>query len=125
MPYVETPPTITSLRAQLTAAVHWPSATGPPRVVLTNNGPAGARDIGYSISTLPDTGPPHSRAGPWQLDRLKTGEADARDVCGFYASVALVTATWTDDDDGTHDLSWTIEFPDRPAPQSPPRSRSR
>lgn len=124
MPYVETPPTTASLRAHLAASLRWPSATGPPRVTLTNNGPAGAREITYSISTLPDTGPPNFRAGPWQVDRLNLGETDEHEVYGFYASIVLVTAAWTDDD-RMHDLSWTIDFPVRPTPPSPPRSRSR
>jgi rRNA maturation endonuclease Nob1 len=124
MPYVETPPTIASLRAQLAASCHWPSPTGPPRVTLTNNGPADAREITYSISTLPDTGPPNFRAGPWLVDRLNLGETDEREVYGIYASTVLVTAAWTDDD-GTYDLSWTIDFPDRPTPPSPSRSRLR
>jgi hypothetical protein len=116
MPYLETPPTVESLRAALVASIDWPTeGTGPPAVTLSNKGPAVARTIEYSVTTLPDTGPPHFRAGPWSRDRLKPGEHDQRDVYGFYAPVILVNATWSDDD-GVHELSWSIDFPDRTRP---------
>ena len=114
MPYIETPPTTASLLAKLAASLGWPTDSGPPVVTLRNDGPAVARDISYSISTLPDAGPPHFRAGPWAVDRLKPGQGDEREVYGFYASVVLVSATWADED-GAHELSWPTDFPPRPA----------
>jgi rRNA-processing protein FCF1 len=123
LPYIETPPTPTSLRANLTASLRWPG-DGPPLATLTNEGPAGARSIEYAISTLPDASPPHSRAGPWTVDRLDRNGSDERPVYGFYAAVVLVSATWTDDD-GSHELSWTIDFPERPTRRTETRSRRR
>ncbi len=113
LPYIETPPTTASLRANLAAALRWPEE-GPPMVMLTNEGPAAARAIEYAISTLPEAGPPHFRAGPWTLERLDRKATDERPVCGFYAATVLVTATWIDVD-GDHELSWTIDFPEEPA----------
>lgn len=123
LPYIETPPTTASLRANLTASLRWPD-NGPPIVTLTNEGPAAARTIEYAISTLPDAGPPHFRAGPWTVDRLDRNATDERTVYGFYAAVVLVTATWTDDD-GPHELSRTIGFPEEPPTRRPTRRRSR
>lgn len=121
MPYLETPPTVASLHAKLVASLRWRAdGSGAPLVALINQGPAVARTIEYSIATLPDGGPPHFRAGPWSVDRLKSGEPDEREVYGFYAPVVLVNATWTDDD-GAHELSWPIDFPDRPTQPSPDR----
>ena len=124
VPYMETPPTIASLRAKLAAVLEWPATGGPPRVTLTNDGPATARDIEYSISTLPEHGPPHFRSGPWTCDRLGRGATDQQTVYGFYASVVLVTARWTDDD-GSHELSWQIEFPPEPPARRRAQHRSR
>lgn len=123
LPFVETPPTTASLRARLTASLRWPE-DGPPRVTLSNEGPATARSIEYAISTLPDPGPPHFRAGPWTVDRLDRNGTDEQRVYGFYAAVVLVTATWTDHD-GAHEMSWTIEFPEEPARRRAVRPRSR
>jgi hypothetical protein len=120
MPYLETPATVASLQAKLVASMGWPAGAGPPVVTLANDGPAVARTIEYSISTLPDSAPPHFRAGPWSVDRLKSGEGDEQVVYGFFAHVVLVSATWTDDD-GAHELSWSIDFPGRPTPPSPHR----
>jgi hypothetical protein len=120
LPYMETPPTVASLRAELAASLGWPSPTSPPVVTLTNRGPAAARGIAYSVATLPDSRPPHFRAGPWEVEQLATGISDARPVYGFYTPVVLVTATWTDDD-GAHDLSWPIDFPEKP--DATPHSR--
>lgn len=123
LPYIETPPTTASLRAKLTASLRWPGE-GPSLVTLSNEGPATARSIEYAISTLPDAGPPHFRAGPWTVDRLDRSRTDEQRVYGFYAAVVLVTVTWTDDD-GAHELSWTIEFPEKPTGPRAGRQRSR
>jgi hypothetical protein len=112
LPYIETPATTASLRANFTASLHWPDERGA-RVTLTNRGPAIARAIEYAVVTLPDQPPPHFKAGPWDVNRLRVGESDEREVWGFYAPVVMVTATWTDAD-GTHELSWAVEFPDKP-----------
>ena len=77
LPYIETPPTLASLRAELTASLDWTTGAGPPVLRLTNNGPASAHRVTYSVET-PDLGPPHSRAGPWKIDQLKPGETDRR-----------------------------------------------
>ena len=121
LPYIETPPTVESLRANFTATLHWPDER-VPRIALTNTGPAAARTVEYSVATLPDHAPPHFRAGPWSVDRLRAGEGDEREVWGLYAPVVMVTATWTDDD-GQHDLSWTTEFPDKPTSSRSTRRR--
>lgn len=113
---METPPSVASLRSKFHAAITWPSE-GPPVVALTNEGPAAARDIEYSVSTLPEHAPPSFRSGPWTVDRLDRGGTDQRVVYGFYAPVVSVTASWTDDE-GPHELSWSIEFP-----REPPRRR--
>lgn len=113
LPYLETPPSLASLRAQLTASLGWPGDSGPPVVTLINHGPATARHLTYSVATPPDTSSPHFRAGPWEVDELKPGLPDQRQVYGFYPSVVLLTAVWIDDE-GTHDLSWSIDFPERP-----------
>lgn len=123
LPYIETPPTTASLRAKLTASLRWPGE-GPSLVTLSNEGPATARSIEYAISTLPDAGPPHFRAGPWTVDRLDRSGTDEQRVYRFYAAVVLVTVTWTDDD-GAHELSWTIEFPEKPTGPRAGRQRSR
>lgn len=123
LPYIETPPTTASLRAKLTASLRSPGE-GPSLVTLSNEGPATARSIEYAISTLPDAGPPHFRAGPWTVDRLDRSGTDEQRGYGFYAAVVLVTVTWTDDD-GAHELSWTIEFPEKPTGPRAGRQRSR
>ena len=112
LPYMETPPTITSLRAELTAVIEW-AAEGPPAIVLRNDGPSTARHVTYSVNTPPDAGPPHFRAGPWAVERLKPGDSDRREIYGMFPDVVMVTAGWTDDE-GTQDLSWSIPFPERP-----------
>jgi rRNA-processing protein FCF1 len=112
LPYIETPATTASLRANFTASLHWPDER-VARVTLTNRGPAIARAIEYAVGTLPDQLPPHFKAGPWDVNRLRAGESDERELWGFYAPVVMVTATWTDAD-GTHELSWAVEFPDKP-----------
>lgn len=122
LPYIETPPTVASLRANFTASLRWPIDGGPPIVTLSNDGPAAARDVEYSISTLPDAGPPHFRAGPWTVDRLAPRATDDQTVFGFYAEVVLVEATWTDDE-GSRDLSWSVEFPERPSARRASTSR--
>jgi len=101
---METPPSLASLRAQLTASLDWPGDIGSPVVTLINQGPATARHLTYSLATPPDIPPPHCRAGPWEVDQLQPGENDQRQVYGFYPSVVLVTAAWTDDE-GVHDLT--------------------
>ena len=116
LPYMETPPTAVSRRSKLHASLAWP-ADGPPVVTLTNEGPAAARGIEYSISTLREHAPPSSRSGPWTVDRLDRGGTDEQVVYGFYAPVVSVTASWTDDE-GPHELSWSIDFP-----REPPRRR--
>lgn len=119
LPYMETPPRPASLRAGLRATLNWPTELGPPVVTLVNDGPADARHVTYSVSTPPDAAPPHSRAGPWDVDQMKPGQDDRQQVYGFYSPVVLVTAGWTDDD-GSHELSWAIDFPERPPRQSLP-----
>lgn len=114
LPYIETPPTPASLRADLAASLAWPSPTGPPVIRLMNRGPATARHIVYSVATPPDSVPPYVRAGPWEVEKLGVGAVDTQVVIGFYGEVVVVTATWTDDD-GTRDLSWAIDLPARPA----------
>lgn len=114
LPYMETPPATASLRADLSAMLEWPSATGPPVLTLANAGPAVGRHISYSVATPPQLPPPHFRAGPWEVPQLRPGDVDRQEVYGAFPDVVLVTAAWTDDD-GTHDLSWTIDFPARPA----------
>jgi rRNA maturation endonuclease Nob1 len=123
LPYIETPPTTASLRAKLTASLRWPDE-GPPLVTLTNEGPATARSIEYAISTLPDAEVWWSRVGPWTVDRLDRNGTDEQPVYGFYAVVVLVTVTWTDDD-GAHELSWTIEIPEKPTGPRAVQPRSR
>jgi hypothetical protein len=93
-------------------------------VTLSNDGPATATKVEYSLASLEEHVPPFFKAGPWSVDRLKPGETDERDVYGFYAPVVMMTATWTDGD-GDHDLSWTIEFPDRPRTPATTRCRAR
>ena len=112
LPYMETPPTVASLRAKLVATLRW-SSQGRPMVTLTNEGPAKARVIEYSLSTPPDDGPPIYRSGPWNIDRLNPGASDEQMLYGSYPPVVVVTATWTDDDQ-THELSWSIDFPAKP-----------
>jgi hypothetical protein len=69
-------------------------------------------------------GPPFFKAGPWSVDRLKPGETDEHDVYGFYAPIVMMTSTWIDDD-GDHDVSWTIEVPDRLRTSATTRGRAR
>ncbi len=107
------------MRANLTAALHWPDER-VPRITLTNTGPATARAIEYAVEALADQAPVQFKAGPWPVDRLKRGESDEREVWGLYGSAVMVTATWTDDD-GAQELSWTVDFPDKP--RSTPASR--
>ena len=106
-----------SLRADLSATLEWPTVSGPPVVSLTNGGLAVAHHLTYSDDTPPALPPPHSRAGPWDVVELRPRQVDKQDVYGIFPDVVLVTAAWTDDD-GEHDLSWTIDFPARPASPS-------
>lgn len=113
LPYMETPPPPASLRAGLDAVLESPSADGPANITLKNSGPATARHVRYSVETPPEASPPHFRAGPWQVDRLRPGESDRQVVFGVFPDAVNVVAAWTDDE-GTRDLSWTIPFPERP-----------
>ena len=111
LPYVETPPSRSSLRAALSASIRRTGMPGqPPLITLVNNGPAVAQAIDYSVATAPESGPHTFRAGPWHVERLASGQSDEREVWGMFPPVVTVTVSWTDDE-GANDLSWTIDFP--------------
>ncbi len=127
LPYVETPPSPASQRAELSASIVWRSADGQghsPYITLRNVGPAAACEIDYDVSTPIEAGPPLFKAGPWHVPRLGRGETDEQAISGFYPEVVAVTATWRDGN-GENELSWPIDFPPRPERYRPAPRRIR
>jgi rRNA maturation endonuclease Nob1 len=124
LPYVETPPSPSTLRSKLEASIEWSDGAGAPHVVLSCKGPATARDLSYSVSSPPESAPPRMTAGPWSVAELRPGASDRQEVYGLLPPVVVVAVSWTDDED-SHDASWNVDFPERPAAvtQAPRRTR--
>jgi rRNA maturation endonuclease Nob1 len=120
LPYIETPPAPATLRANLTASIQ-SSQGGPPRVTLTNDGPAVACGLTYSVSSSEPVGM-RSTAGPWTLDELEVGCSDTQDLYGVYGAVVDLNAEWVDSE-GSQSTKLPLDFPDRP-PIRVPLARS-
>lgn len=113
LPYIETPPTLASLRANLSASIRRPPS-GHPVVVLANNGPATAKSIRYSVAPPPNGPSLQFTAGPWQVPRLRPGESDERLLVGVYPATVLVSVSWIDDE-RPQEVALTVDFPERPS----------
>lgn len=111
--YIETPPHPDTQRANLIASIRWANENAPPLVSLTNNGPAIARTLRYSVGTPPAGGGAHFHSGPWEVARLRPGESDEHDVWGLFPPSVMVTVSWTDGL-GANELSRMVDFPVRP-----------
>lgn len=124
LPYVETPPAPSTLRAKLGVRIEWPGDGGAPEAVLNCDGPATAHDLSFSVSSPPESAPPRMTAGPWELADLRRGESDRRQLYGIFPPVVIATVSWTDDD-GAHQQSWNVEFPEKPVDATARRRTTR
>ena len=117
LPYLETPPALSTLRARLTATLDW-IEDAPPRITISNSGPAVARDLTYLVETPDGQTGMRSTAGPWTVKALKVGESNVQDVYGVFGEVVHFEAEWEDDEGPQQSIS-TLDFPAPPAGRSP------